>query len=83
MRAGSNKFKELSSILHRRRQFQRTKGIVYKIGARNAMCYGAESWAMRVYDINRLETTKMRILRMKCGKTRKDKMRSKYMQEPN
>ena len=54
----------------------RMKGIVYKACVKSAMCYGAEGWAMRSKDENRIETTEMRMLRMMCGKTLKDKVRN-------
>ena len=41
------------------------------------MCCGAASLAMRAKDIDRLETIEMRMLRMICKKTLKDKIRSK------
>ena len=64
IKAEWNKFRELFGILCGRRLSQRTKAIVYKIWVKSAMCYGAKSWAIRVEDIHRLETTEMRMLRM-------------------
>jgi len=37
------------------------------------LTYGAECWPLRVEDERKLKTTEMRMLRMLCGKTLKDK----------
>ena len=48
---------------------------------RNAPTYGAESWALKIEDKRRLKTTEMRMLRMICGKTLKDKMNNDKIRE--
>ena len=72
LRAGWGKFKDLLSVLCKKGLFVRMKGIVYKACVRSAMCCGAKGSAMRSEDENRIETTKMRMFRMMCGKTLKD-----------
>ena len=48
---------------------------------RNALTYGAESWALKIEDKRRLKTTEMRMLRMICGKTLKDEMNNDKIRE--
>ena len=38
------------------------------------MCYGAECWAMKKSDIRQMQTTEMRMIRIMCGKSLKDKV---------
>ena len=45
------------------------------------MTYGAESWAMKVDVLRRLQTTEMRMLWRMCWKTLNDKVRSEKMRE--
>ena len=79
-KAGWNKF-ELFRILGGRGSSQSMTGIVYKICVRSTVCYEVERWAMKVENINRLETTETRILLMTCrtlkGKTRNECIREK------
>ena len=49
------------------------KGQLYKACVRSAMCYGAECWALRKEEVTRLRMAEMRMVRMMCGKTLKDK----------
>ena len=42
---------------------------------------GAECWALKMEDERRLKTTEMRMLRMICGKTLKDKMNKEKIRE--
>ena len=46
-----------------------------------ALTYGAECWALKMEDERRLKTTEMRMLRMMCGKTLKDKMNNEKILE--
>ena len=48
---------------------------------RNALTYGAKCWALKMEDERRLKTTEMRMLRMICGKTLKDKMNNENIRE--
>ena len=41
---------------------------------KSALSYGDECWTFRVKDENKLKTTKIRMLRMICGKTLKHKI---------
>ena len=60
-------------MLYGRELSQRVKGIVFKVYVRTAFSYGAENWAIRVKYINRLETNRMTMLQMICGKNSKGK----------
>ena len=48
---------------------------------RNALTYGAECWALKMEVERRLKTTEMKMLRMMCGKTLKDKMNNEKIRE--
>jgi len=80
-RAGWKKFKELTKVLCMRGLSLKLKGIVYKSCVRSVMSYGAECWAMKVDDLRKMETTEMRMLRLMCGKTLKDRVRSEKIRE--
>ena len=57
------------------------KDKVYKTVIKPTMTYGAECWAVRKKDENRLHVAEMRMLRWIRGKTRKDHVRNKTIQE--
>ena len=48
---------------------------------RNALTYGSECWALKMEDERRLKTTEMRMLRIICGKTLKDKMNNEKIRK--
>jgi len=49
------------------------KGTMYKTYVRSALSYGTECWAIKVKDVRRMKSTEMRMLRMICGKTVRNK----------
>ena len=53
----------------------------YKTVIKPTMTYGAECWAVRKKDENRLHVAEMRTLRWIRGKTRKDHVRNTIIQE--
>ena len=59
----------------------KVRGTLYKSNVRNAPTYGAEYWALKMEDERRLNTTEMRMLRMICGKTLKDKINNEKIRE--
>ena len=59
----------------------KVRGTLYKSYVRNALTYVAECWALKMEDERRLKTTEMRMLRMICGKTLKDKMNNEKIHE--
>jgi len=59
----------------------RIKEALYKCYVRSVLTYGAECWPLRVEDERKLITTEMRMLRMLCGKTLKDKISNEKIHE--
>ena len=57
------------------------KDKVYNTVIKPTMTYGAECWAVRKKEENRLHVAEMRMLRWIRGKTRKDHVRNKTIQE--
>ena len=57
------------------------KDKVYTTVIKPTMTYGAECWAVRKKDENRLHVAEMRMLRWIRGKTRKDHVRNQSIQE--
>ena len=57
------------------------KDKVYKTVIKPTMTYGADCWAIRKKDENRLHEAEMRMLRWIRGKTRKDHVRNQSIQE--
>ena len=81
IRSAWKKFKDVFSVLCRKSLSLKFRGILYKSCIRSALCYGAECWALKADDERRLKTTEMRMLRMICGKTLKDKISNEKIQE--
>ena len=57
------------------------KDKMYKTAIKPTMTYGAECWAVRKKDENRLHVAEIRMLRWIWGKTRKDHVRNQIIQE--
>ena len=81
IRSAWKKFKEVSSVICGRSISLKVRVTLYKSNVRNALTYGAECWALKMEDERRLKTTEMRMLRMICGKTLKDKMNNEKIRE--
>ena len=81
IRAGWRKFRELSNVLCGRVLSFKLKGRLYKACVRSVMCYGAECWAMKIADTRRMQSTEMRMIRLMCGKTIKDRLPSAVLRE--
>ena len=71
------KFKEVSSALCNKYMSLKIRGASYKNYVRNALTYGA----LRIEDERRLITAEMRMLRLICGKTLKDKITNEKVRE--
>ena len=71
--------KKHSVVMCDRRMPVKLKGNVYKTVIRQAMLYGAETWATMKRQEKRIEVTEMRMLRWMCGVTRKDKIRNEHI----
>ena len=76
IRSAWKKFKEVSNVIYGKKILSwKVRGTLYKSHVRSALTYDAECWALKVEDERKLKTTEMRILRMICGKTLKDKIK--------
>ena len=69
-------WKIMSGVLCDRRMNVRIKGMVYRTVVRPALMYGAETWALKKAQENKLEVAEMRMLRWMCGVTKLDKIRN-------
>ena len=81
IRSGWKKFKEVSNVICGSSISLKVRNTFRKSYVRNALTYGAECWALKMEDERRLKTTEMRMLRMICGKTLKDKMNNEKIRE--
>ena len=59
----------------------KVRGTLYKSYVRNALTYDAECWALKMEDESRMKNSEMRMLRMICGKTLKDKLNNEKIRE--
>ena len=75
------KWKQLTGVLCDKKVPIKLKDKVYKTVIKPTMTYGAECWAVRKKDENRLHVAVMRMLRWIRGKTRKDHVRNQIIQE--
>ena len=70
IRSGWMKFKEVLSVLGNKYMSLKIRGALFK----SALTYRGECWALSIEDERRLMTTEMKMLRLICGKTLKDKI---------
>ena len=75
------KWKQLTGVLCDKKVPGKLKDKVYKTVIKPTMTYGAERWAVRKKDENRLHVAEMRMLRWIRSKTRKDHVRNQVIQE--
>ena len=75
------KWKQLTGVLCDKKVPIKLKDKVYKTVIKPTMTYGADCWAIRKKDENRLHVAEMRMLRWIRGKTRKDHVRNQIIQE--
>ena len=75
------KWKQLTGVLCDQKVPINLKDKVYKTVIKPTMIYGAECWAVRKKDENRLHVAEMRMLRWIRGKTRKDHVRNQIIPE--
>ena len=75
------KWKQLTGVLCDTKVHNKLKDKVYKTVIKPTITYGAECWAVRKKDENRLHIAEMRMLRWIRGKTRKDHVRNQIIQE--
>ena len=67
MRCAWGKFNELMPILTMRRTSLKVKGKIYKACVQSVMLYGSETWAMKVDDTQKLNSTEASMMRRMCG----------------
>ena len=71
-----NKFRELKPVLCAKGVSAKVKGRVYEACVRSCMVYGGETWALVGESERKLESTEMRMVRMMCGVSSKDRCRN-------
>ena len=76
VQSGWKNWKRVSGVLCDRRMKVKIKGKVYRTVVRLALMYGAETWALKKAQENKLEIAEMRILLWMCGVTKLDKIRN-------
>ena len=75
------KWERMTCVLCDKKVPIKLKDKVYKTVIRPTMAYGAECWAVRKKDENRLHVTEMRKLRWIRGNTRKYHVKNQVIQE--
>ena len=75
------KWKQLTGVLCDKKIPIKLKNKVYKTVIKPTMTYGAECWAIRKKDENRLHVAEVRMIRCIRGKTRKDHVGNQIIQE--
>ena len=77
IQSGWKNWKRISGILcDRIISLMRVKGKVYKTVVRQAMMYGAETWAVTKAHEKKLDVAEMRMLRWMSGVTKMDRIRN-------
>ena len=79
VQAGWCKWREASEVLCDRRVLLRLKGKYYSTLVRPAMTYSSECWAVKKTHEQKLRVAEMKMLRMMCGVTRRDRVRNEYI----
>src|ERR1700761_1095214 len=79
VQAGWCKWREASGILCDKRVSLKLKGKYYCSVVRPAMIYSSECWAIKKSQEQKLSVAKMKMLRMMCGVTRRDRVRNEYV----
>ena len=78
VQAGWNGWRRVSGVICDRRLPARVKGKVYSSMVRPAMVYGLETVAVTKKQVKEMEVSKMKMLKVAMGVTRKDKIRNEY-----
>ena len=81
IRCGWNKFREMAPILTRKGASLKIKGKVYESCVRSAMIYGSETWAVKAEHVDRLSKTEMRMIRLMCGVTVKERKSNEELRQ--
>jgi hypothetical protein len=81
IQAGWAKFRMASGVLCDRKIPMKLKGKFYSTAVRPAMMYGSECWAIKKMQEHKMQVAEMRMLRMMCGVTRRDRIENEYVRE--
>ena len=81
IRSAWRKFKKVLKVKCGKSTSLKVRGTLYKSYVRSASAYGAECWALRVEDKWKLKIAEMRMLRIICEKTLKDKINNEKIRE--
>ncbi|KAM1006091.1 hypothetical protein ACFX2I_002875 [Malus domestica] len=73
------KWKSAFGVLCDRRMPLKLKGKFYRMAIRSAMLYGTECWAVKHQHVHKMGVAEMRMLRWRCGLTRKHKIRNEWV----
>ena len=76
VQSGLKNWMRVYGVLCDRRMNTKIKGKVYRTVVRPALVYGADTWALKKAQENKLEVAEMRMLRWMCGVTKLDKIRN-------
>ena len=79
VQAGWCKWREASGILCDKRMPMKLKGKYYCTVVRPVMTYSAECRALKKSQEQKLSVAEMKMLRMMCGVTRRDRVRNEYV----
>ena len=79
VQAGWCKWREASGILCDKQVPLKLKGKYYSTVVRPAMMYSSECWAIKKSQEQKLKVAEMKMLRMMCGVTRRDRVRNEYV----
>ncbi|XP_060211622.1 uncharacterized protein LOC132639158 [Lycium barbarum] len=74
--AGWMKWRLASGVLCDKKVPLKLKGRFYKVVVRPTLLYGAECWAVKSSHVQKIKVAEMRMLRWKCGHTRRDRIRN-------
>lgn len=79
VQAGWGKWREASGVLCDKRMPLKLKGKYYSAVVRPVMTYSSECWAVKKCHVQKLSVAEMKMLRMMCGVTRRDRVRNEYV----
>ena len=79
IQAGWLKWRGAKGVLCDRKVPMKLKGKFYGAVVRPAMKYASECWAIKQRQVQKLHVAEMRMLRMMCGVTRKDRISNEYV----
>jgi len=75
------KFRELAPLLTLRGLSLKLKGKLYGTCVQSVLMYGSETWALKVGNMQRLESTERMMVRWMCGVKLKDRKSSQVLQD--